>query len=604
MRDTSVFNCSVRACVGGIAIGAVLTACGGGNSSADSSAIQTGGANSSAHGAQAVSRSVVRLEAPDAALTQQSLADAESIAVGADPATRIEDLRPGLVAPKVAYLLGNVARKAAAVRTLAYRFFNGSTGAHFYTTSTNERDTVQANLSPPFSYEGGAFSVASAFSPGLSPVHRFFNAQTGVHFYTISDSERANVVATLPQYNYEGVAYHASQVAGAGFIPFYRFYVPSRGFHFYTASEEEKDSIQTNLSAIYSFEGVGYNVLDTDWRAVKLPHTGVSSSQCYEAGNGVTVVPCSANGAIALNPHQDGHRTSINPMSYSMVGSNPSNRCVLDDVTGLIWESKTDDGGLQDKDNTYTNLGNLAATDASGYVSAINAAKLCGFGDWRIPSRNELLGIVDYSRTQAPMLNTTAFPNASGENHWTADLERYNQTRAWFVEFSKPWSYPDLRSNGFALRLVRGGKSAGSRFMFSTVAYENDQPNNVVNDAWTGLQWRRCEQGRTWDGAKCTGNTTVFLHEPALEHARQQTGWRLPNIKELTSITDLNSPYDGFIDPLAFPSAQRDTFWSSSPYGANVSSAMTVNINTGSVSNFTRHISTNDFGIRLVRVDP
>ena len=29
-------------------------------------------------------------------------------------------------------------------------------------------------------------------------------------------------------------------------------------------------------------------------------------------------------------------------------------------------------------------------------------------------------------------------------------------------------------------------------------AYGSDGANNVVNDAWTGLQWRRCEQGQAW----------------------------------------------------------------------------------------------------------
>ena len=122
-------------------------------------------------------------------------------------------------------------------------------------------------------------------------MHRFFNTQTGVHFYTISETERANVVATLPHFTYEGVAYHASQVAGQGLIPFYRFFVPSKGFHFYTANEAEKASIQANLSAVYTYEGVGYHVLDANWHAEKLPHTGMTTSQCYAAGSN-TLVTC------------------------------------------------------------------------------------------------------------------------------------------------------------------------------------------------------------------------------------------------------------------------------------------------------------------------
>ncbi len=199
---------------------------------------------------------------PDAELTARALAQAEVQAEQADPSQPLENLQPDSVASKSAYVSGAVVRKAAAVGIPAYRFYNASTGAHFYTISPSERDTLGSTVASPFSLEGPAFWVASASSPGLSPVHRFFNAQTGVHFYTISEAERAKTVATLPQFTYEGVAYYASQVAGAGLVPFYRFFVPGKGFHFYTASESEKNRIQANQSATYSYEGIGYYVLE------------------------------------------------------------------------------------------------------------------------------------------------------------------------------------------------------------------------------------------------------------------------------------------------------------------------------------------------------
>jgi len=199
---------------------------------------------------------------PDAKLTAQTLAQAEIQAQEADPSQPLESLQPDSIASKDAYVSGAVVRKAAAAGIPAYRFYNASTGAHFYTISPSERDIVGSTISSPFSLEGAAFWVASASSPGLSPVHRFFNAQTGVHFYTISEAERVKTVATLPQFAYEGVAYYASQVAGAGLVPFYRFFVPGKGYHFYTASESEKASIQANQSDTYHYEGIGYYVLE------------------------------------------------------------------------------------------------------------------------------------------------------------------------------------------------------------------------------------------------------------------------------------------------------------------------------------------------------
>lgn len=176
----------------------------------------------------------------------------------------------------------NPQQKLAAVSTLRapiFRFFNEQTGAHFFTGSATERDLVQSTLSPPFKDEGTAFFAASASTPGLSQVYRFYNLRTGVHFYTISESEKASIEATLPDvFRLEGVSYHASEVGGQGLIPLYRFYLPSKGVHFYTASESEKDRVIATLGAIYRFEGIGYYVLGEDWQpAENATRTGTAS---------------------------------------------------------------------------------------------------------------------------------------------------------------------------------------------------------------------------------------------------------------------------------------------------------------------------------------
>ncbi len=551
-----------------VALVLLLSACGGGAGKADAKG-EALDASSSTNASRPDSTF-----ASGAALSSAELAAAEKAAVAADAsgsATPLDELKPGQIAAKSAYASGAVVRKAAAVRIPVYRFYNSRTGAHFFTSSTAERDTVISKLSPPFSHEGVAFSVASAFSPGLSPVHRFYNTRTGVHFYTISESERATVAASLPQFLYEGVAYHASQVAGQGLIPFYRFYVPSRGFHFYTANESEKASIIANLAAIYHYEGVGYYVLDTNWTAQKLPHSGITDQQCYQAG-GNALVACSASAATDLNAQQDGHRVAVNPMSYSAVPIpsrgglllHPFTDCVRDNVTGLLWEGKTDDGGLRDKDNRYTNLGNGVATDASGYVAAVNAIQLCGYSDWRLPTMRELSGIVHFG-TANPSVSGTGFPNTLSDGYWSLEALSTDSTQAWAVDFTEGLSYTDSRSATYPVRLVRGNAPGGVRFTYSTVVYGSDAANNVVNDAWTGLQWRRCEEGRTWNGAACTGVASTYSHEQALAHARDQSGWRLPHIKELLSLVDLSVASGASVDATAFPGSVASRQWTSSP---------------------------------------
>ena len=517
-------------------------------------------------------------------------------------AERAAEAEDGQAVPKSAYTSGEVARKAAAVAIPAYRFYNTSTGAHFYTTNEAERDSVLAHLSPPFSFERSAFSVASAFSPGLSAVHRFYNTQTGVHFYTISEAERANVVATLPHFQYEGVAYHASQVSGTGLLALHRFYLPSKGFHFYTANEAEKDSIIANLGATYSYEGVGYYVLGTDWHAEKLPHTGITDQQCYQAGSD-TLVVCSGAGTQALNAQQDGHLSTVNAMSYSAVGTHPLSSCVKDDVTGLIWEGKPDDGGVRDKDNAYTHLGNGQSGDASGYVAAVNAAKLCGYSDWRLPTRSELLGIVHLGNWGGVPVDANWLVNTKNAEYWTANGNRADSSQAWFVNFTgvNELSHFAARNGTRPVRLVRGQSPSAQRFTYSTVAYGSDVANNVVNDAWTGLQWRRCEEGKVWTGASCTGTPVTLAHEQALTWARDKAGWRLPNIRELASLVDLASASPVAVDPVAFPAATVGYVWAATPRTSFTSSAWSVFFSYGSVDNSPRNGTS---ALRLVRSSP
>lgn len=533
------------------------------------------------------------------ALSAAELASAEQAAQAADEQTSntpLDEISEGQVVPKSAYISGEVARKASAVRIPVYRFYNSSTGAHFFTTSATERDRIVSTLSPPFSLEGPAFSVASAFAPGLSAVHRFYNTRTGVHFYTISEAERSNVASYLPDYRYEGVAYYASQVAGTGFIPFYRFLIPAKGMHFYTANEAERNNIIANLGATYRYEGIGYYVLNSAWSAPNgIPSTGVTLRQCFEAGG--ALVDCSSSGAIALNPQQDGHRVAVSPMTYSAVGSNPLTDCVRDNVTGLIWEGKTSDSGLRSGNTYYENRGDGTSDDASYYVSYVRGLALCGYNDWRLPTINELMTIVNYGRTTGPKIDTSWFPNTAPYSYWTS--ERTTSNYVYTVGFGNGYMESYWQGTRQPIRLVRGSRYQGPRYNYSTATYGSDAPNNVVNDAWTGLQWRRCMSGQTWTGSQCLGSSTYFTHEQALVHARAQIGWRLPNVKELGSLFDSSVQSGNKINSVAFPNSGY-SFWSSSAYEGTYYGAWQVDFYYDQIEDSNRTYTNN---VRLVRLN-
>lgn len=141
-------------------------------------------------------------------------------------------------------------------RAAVYRFYNATTGAHFFTQSAAERDYVIATL-PVFSYEGVAFYAYTSAVPGSAPVYRFYNVSNGRHFYTINDDERAYVLAHYPQFHFEGTSWYAQPQAGGTATAIYRFYNASKATHFYTISAAEKDLVVQNYPD-YAYEGIAY----------------------------------------------------------------------------------------------------------------------------------------------------------------------------------------------------------------------------------------------------------------------------------------------------------------------------------------------------------
>jgi len=140
-----------------------------------------------------------------------------------------------------------------------YRFFNMKPGTHFYSASDGEFINVYENMAGVFKYDGIAYIAPVGTPEGFTPLYRFFNKKSGVHFYTMDEAEKARVMAMTKLYTYEGIAYNVTSDPTG--LPIYRFYVPARNAHFYTADQSEIMN-NSKLSNYYQFEGVAYYVGD------------------------------------------------------------------------------------------------------------------------------------------------------------------------------------------------------------------------------------------------------------------------------------------------------------------------------------------------------
>ena len=128
------------------------------------------------------------------------------------------------------------------------------------------------------------------------------------------------------------------------------------------------------------------------------------------------------------------------------------------------------------------------------------------------------------------------------------------------------------------------------------IRYTYNSAGDEVTDTVTGLTWRRCAEGMSWNGATCTGTATRFNWQGALAHAATQSDWRVPNIKELKSLVE--AACQGMaINESAFP-ASPGYAWSASPRAFYEDYVWSVNIYNGNGDWQRKSL---DGSVRLVR---
>lgn len=225
--------------------------------------------------------------------------------------------------------------------TPVYRFYNLLTNVHFYTANEAERAVVVATA-PHFRDEGTGFFASSAAEANTAPVYRFFNYATGAHFYTISQSERDTVVNTLSQYyRFEGIGWHASPNPGTNLTPMYRFYNFNVAAHFYTASSSERAYVIATFPFMRD-EGIAYYVATSKSYTVGGTVSGLAANQAVTLTlNGTTDVSMTSNGSFvvpfALSSAQPYAITvKTQPTSQTCSVANGSGTIAVANITNIV----------------------------------------------------------------------------------------------------------------------------------------------------------------------------------------------------------------------------------------------------------------------------
>lgn len=284
------------------------------------------------------------------------------------------------------------------------------------------------------------------------------------------------------------------------------------------------------------------------WSMLKLPDTG----QTGHFGN-------------AFGEDSD---YNINPPAFTTNNAGT----LTDNITGLQWQQS--DGGEMTWDN------------ARGYCDGLT---LAGKDDWRLPGLHESFSVLNHN-TVNPAI-ATAFTRTQAEYWWAAELRADDTTRAWATNAgggSGPHPKTETISGGGTKRFhTRCVRDTGAGLSLTTIYKDN--ANGTVTDNRTNLIWQQTDVAdKTWDEA------ITYCEALTLAGA---SDWRLPNIKELTSIND-ESRVQPSLNATAFPNAASALSWASTTQVNQTTRAWTVDFTLGISS---QNAKTDKLRVRCVR---
>jgi hypothetical protein len=306
--------------------------------------------------------------------------------------------------------------------------------------------------------------------------------------------------------------------------------------------------------------------------AYYLPDSG--QTYCFDTASPYSFVDCEGTG-------QDGDY-SVNPLSYT---ANDDGVTITDNITGLMW---TKCGIGQDDTNscsgtpTLYNWYQASGTTDSTYNSSgedacglLNAAAYATYTDWRLPTKRELVSIFKYDSLTLAI--SSAFTNSQAAGYWSSTTTSSDSSVSWYAHFQYGYAYGDNKGTySHYVRCVRGDTTAQS---FSSPG------EGVVIDNSTGLMWQKCSAGQSSEA--CENTAATYTWSAALDYcaglvlpaSAGYTDWRLPNIKELESLSSFTNYAPAVTTD--FTNTVSSKYWSSTPVPYGQVKSWYVDFNTG-----------------------
>ena len=241
---------------------------------------------------------------------------------------------------------------------------------------------------------------------------------------------------------------------------------------------------------------------------------------------------------------------------------------LVDERTGLAWQKSPPDT-------------TMSWSQADMACKAFAPVELPG--GWRLPTRLEVMSLTDYGLlpTLDPM-----FTQLSNSTLWTATALATAPGKHFIHDIDYGFNDLALDAMGNAHRCVSGALPGGTPVTGA----------DSVVDPRTGLEWDNAFlDGHTWFDALsyCEASTTGGY-----------TDWRLPNIKELSTLIDDAAPAAPFVDASLFVSLPVSSviFFSATPEREVPDHIWAIDVEDGRT--ITNNLPSELYGRRCVRTSP
>jgi Protein of unknown function (DUF1566) len=296
---------------------------------------------------------------------------------------------------------------------------------------------------------------------------------------------------------------------------------------------------------------------------MKTKYIQTDQIRCYDESG--KIIPCADSG-------QDGEYKKTRIL-WPTLRFEADENTVTDLLTGLMW---TKNASLWEFP--------LSWQEALDDVVQMNTFRTFLFNDWRLPERHELFSLISHVHINPALPKGHPFSDIFSGYYWTATPCARLPKQAWYVHLGGGRVFKGMKHGSYMVWPVRSieardncNNKAGQMGRVKNRFIEN---RHTLTDQCTGLIWTKnagiTKHPVTWIEAL----TVVKNLNDHNYYGRND--WRLPNIRELESITDMTVHSPAIAASEIFENIQP-FYWSSTTSAYDLRYAWTLYTKDGNI---------------------